>query len=108
MGYLFLLLTILSESAAVICMKLSDGFHNKGYAAIAIITYAMSFTFLTICLKTLSAGIANAIWAGSSAVLVAVLGIFIFREKLSIVQGISLLLIVAGLIGLNLKSGSAS
>lgn len=102
MAYLFLILTIFSETAAVICMKLSNGFENKFYAALAFITYTLSFVFLTISLKSLPAGIANAIWAGASALLVALIGLLFFNEKLTIVQIVSILFIAAGLIGLNL------
>jgi small multidrug resistance pump len=107
MSYLFLILTIVCETAAVIFMKLSDGFRMKGYAAIAVITYALSFVFLTLALKQLPAGIANAVWAGASTVLVAILGLLIFNERLSMMQVISLGLIVAGLIGLNLPKTTA-
>jgi small multidrug resistance pump len=105
MGNLFLLFTILSETAAVICMKLSTGFQNKLYTVVAVITYALSFVFLTLSLKSLPAGIANAIWAGASTVLVTALGIFIFKERLSTVQMVSIVFIVLGLVGLNWKGG---
>jgi small multidrug resistance pump len=104
MGNLFLLFTILTETAAIICMKLSAGFHNRLYTALAIASYGLSFVFLTLALKYLPAGITNAIWAGASTVLVTILGILIFREKLNAVQIASVLLIVIGLAGLNWKS----
>src|SRR5689334_19669759 len=86
MGNLFLVLTILSESMAVISMKLSSGFQNTLYTAIAIVCYGLSFFFLTMALKYLPTGIANAIWAGASAVLVSILGILILKEKLTAIQ----------------------
>ena len=101
MGYFFLILTIVFESAAVIFMKLSNGFQNKLHAAIAVTAYILSFVFLTYALKHLPVGLANAIWAGASTVLVALLGILIFKEHLSIIQLVFLSLIVVGLIGLN-------
>ena len=104
MKYLFLILTIIIESAAVIFMKLSDGFSHKLYAAAAIIFYALSFVFLTPALRHLPAGIANAVWAGASTVLVAVAGIIIFKEQLSWLQVLFLAMIVAGIAGLNWKA----
>ena len=101
MGNLFLILTILAETAAVICMKLSAGFHNTLYTVFAVITYGLSFLFLTLALKYLPAGVANGIWAGASTILVALIGILVFKEKLTALQLISLLLIAVGLIGLN-------
>ncbi len=101
MGYLLLILTIISETAAVIFMKYSNGFQHKIHAGIAMAAYLLSFVFLTLALKYLEAGIANAVWAGASTILVAVLGIFLFKEQLSTMQWICLGLIVIGLVGLN-------
>jgi small multidrug resistance pump len=100
MGYLFLLLTILAETAAVLFMKASHGFEQKLSAVAAVIAYLLSFFFLTLALKRMPMGTANAIWAGSSTVLVALLGVWIFRETLTWRQLFFLSLIVAGLIGL--------
>lgn len=103
MGQLFLLLTILTETAAVLLMKLSAGFHHRLYTILAILMYGLSFLFLTLALKQLPAGIANAIWAGASTVLVALAGILFFQEKLNTIQLVSMALIVIGLVGLNFK-----
>ena len=100
---MFLVITILSETAAVICMKFSNGLQQKYYAVAAILTYGVSFIFLTLALKQLPTGIANAIWAGASTLLVAVAGIYFFNEKLNFIQLISLLFIIIGLIGLNVQ-----
>jgi len=100
MGYLYLLLTILTETAAVLFMKSSDGFQQKTSSIIAVMAYMLSYVFLTLALKRLPVGTANAIWAGASTLLVAVLGVFIFKESLNTRQMIFLGLIVIGLVGL--------
>lgn len=102
MGHVYLIITILAETAAVIFMKLSDGFQQKFYAIAAVVTYAISFIFLTLSLKQLPAGIANAIWAGASTLLVAGAGVYFFHEKLNWIQVTSMILIAIGLIGLNM------
>ncbi len=102
--YIFLILTILFESAAVVFMKMSHGFTNKLQAAMAIVCYLVSFIFLTMGLKNLPMGWANAIWAGSSTVLVALFSMYYFKENLNMYQLFFLLLIVTGLIGLNLQT----
>ena len=101
MGYLFLLLTVIAETAAIIFMKLSKGFENRAEAAIAIVAYILSFVFLTYALKYMPVAIANAVWAGASTVLVAISGILIFKEQLNASQVIFLTLIIIGLVGLN-------
>lgn len=102
MGYLFLLLTIIAESVAVLCMKLSDGFRDKLQTGIAIIAYLLGFVFLTLALRQLPVGFANAIWAGASTILIAVLGAIIFKEQFNVLQLVFLGLIVIGLVGLHL------
>jgi len=102
MGYLYLLLTILTETAAVLFMKSSDGFQQKTSSIIAVMAYMLSFVFLTLALKRLPVGTANAIWAGASTLLVAILGVIIFKESLNSRQMIFLGMIVIGLVGLQL------
>ena len=100
MGYLYLLLTIITETVAVLFMKSSDGFQQKTSSIIAILSYLLSFVFLTLALKRIPVGTANAIWAGTSTLLVAILGVFLFKESLNARQMIFLGLIVIGLVGL--------
>jgi small multidrug resistance pump len=100
MGYVYLLLTILTETAAVLFMKASDGFQLKTSSILAVLSYMLSFVFLTLALKRLPVGTANAIWAGASTLLVAILGVFLFKESLNTRQMFFLGLIVIGLIGL--------
>ena len=100
MGYVYLLLTILTETAAVLFMKSSNGFQHKTSSIIAVMAYMLSFVFLTLALKRLPVGTANAIWAGASTLLVAILGVIIFKESLNTRQMIFLGMIVIGLVGL--------
>jgi len=100
MGYIYLLLTVLTETAAVLFMKASNGFQHRAISIIAIIAYMLSFVFLTLALKRLPVGTANAVWAGASTLLVAILGVFFFKESLNARQMIFLALIVIGLVGL--------
>lgn len=74
------------------------------YAIIAIVFYTASFIFLTLSLKYLPAGIANAIWAGASTLLVVIASAFFLHERINLIQVISVCLIVIGLIGLNIQN----
>jgi small multidrug resistance pump len=101
MGYAYLILTIFLETAAVLFMKSANGFERKLQSGIAVAAYLLSFYFLTLALKRLPMGTANAVWAGASTVLVAVLGVWLFKETLTSRQVFFLALIVVGLIGLH-------
>jgi small multidrug resistance pump len=64
--------------------------------------YSLSFAGLTIALKKLDVGIAYAVWAGVGTALIAVIGIIYFKESLTLVKVLSLLLIIMGVVGLNI------
>jgi len=65
--------------------------------------YAASFSFFTLALKGIDVSIAYAIWAGLGTALIAVIGIFWFKEPVNALKIISLIVVVAGVIGLNLS-----
>jgi small multidrug resistance pump len=100
-GYLFLILTVILETLAIILMKLAHGGTNKMYLTLAIICFSATFFSLTTALKYLPMGYTNAIWAGSSTVLVCLIGFLFFEEKLSIKEIFFLCCIIVGLVGLN-------
>jgi multidrug transporter EmrE-like cation transporter len=100
-GYLFLLATIICESLAIVMMKKAHGITNLGYFIAAIVCYMLSFFLLTWALKSLPMGWTNAIWAGASTLLVAIIGWIAFGEKMSPIQIFFMLLIFIGLVGLN-------
>ncbi len=103
MGYWYLLGVVIFETIAVITMDLSAGFTKLKRTLLAVATYAITFVCLTFALKTIPAGIANAVWAGASTILVALVARFFLHESLSAMQCVWLLVIAAGLVGLNLS-----
>jgi len=56
-------------------------------------------------MKTLPGGTAYAVWTGTGAVGVAILGIFLFNESREIARIFSIVLIVAGVVGLKVFRG---
>jgi multidrug transporter EmrE-like cation transporter len=106
MGYTFLILTIIVETTSVCFMKLADGYNNKGYFVLGATFYVSSFLLLNQALKYLPMGWTNAMWAGSSTVLVAILGIALFNETLNSKQVFFMVLIIIGLVGLELGKDS--
>ena len=62
---------------------------------------------LSWALKTLPVGVAYGVWVGIGAALTAVLAIVVFHEPVSVLKIVSLVLIVAGVVGLNLSGAGA-
>ncbi len=105
MLYLWLSLAILFEVGWAISMKLSEGLTRPWYTAATILMYLLSVVFLAFATKRMDVGAAYAIWAGSGAAIIAVIGIMWFREPATLVKLASLALVVLGVVGLNLSGG---
>ena len=93
---------ILLEVAGTISMKLSDGFTRLIPSITLFVCYAASFTALTFSLKKIDLNIAYAVWAGVGTALVVLVGIFYFRESITIIKSVSICLIILGVVGLHL------
>ncbi|MEV6170065.1 multidrug efflux SMR transporter [Streptomyces sp. NPDC051954] len=102
MGYLTLIGAIAAEVAATTAMKYSDGFSKLWPSLLTALGYVVSFTLLAQTLKTVGIGTAYAIWAGVGTATIAVLGLWLFGEALTLTKVTGILLIVAGVVVLNL------
>ncbi len=101
-GYVYLFLTIIFESAAIVLMKMADGTTNKSFLIAGGTCFAATFFLLTLALKYLPMGYTNAVWAGASTFLVYVIGAFYFKEKSSLMEFFFIFCILIGIIGLNM------
>jgi small multidrug resistance pump len=64
--------------------------------------YFLSLLFLMLAVRKLDLGPAYAIWAGTGAAVIAAAGILYFKEPVSALKLVSMALVIAGVIGLNL------
>ncbi|MFD1123582.1 quaternary ammonium compound efflux SMR transporter SugE [Methylophilus flavus] len=104
MTWLILVIAGLFETAWAIGLKYTDGFSRFWPSFWTIVAMVISVWLLGLCVKTLPVGTAYAIWVGIGAVGTVILGILLFNEPVSALRIISLLLIIAGMIGLKLAS----
>ena len=100
-GYIFLILTIILETLAIILMKKADGVTHKWYLISGGVCYVATFFLLTMALKYLPMGYTNAVWAGTSTFLVYLAGMLWFKEKTSILEMFFVACIITGIVGLN-------
>ncbi|GAA4197646.1 multidrug efflux SMR transporter [Streptosporangium oxazolinicum] len=105
MAWVFIVVAGLFEVAMAYSLKLSDGFSVPLPSVGFVVFSVLSFGLLAIGLKTLEVGTAYAVWTGIGAVGTAALGIVALGEDASALKIASILLIVAGVVGLNLAGG---
>ena len=106
MHWLYLALAILLEVAGTTSMKLSEGLTRLVPSILLVVLYVLSFAMLTLALRRIDVGVAYAIWSGVGTALIAGIGIVWFREPATVVKFVSLGLIIAGVVGLNLSGGA--
>ena len=99
---LYLLLAIIAEVTGTTCVKLSEGFTRLIPSVLIFVFYGLSLGFLGLALKRMDLGLAYAVWAGLGIAFIASVGILYFREPVTATKMVSLALIVAGVVGLNL------
>jgi len=101
-AWIFLILAILFEVAGTTSMKLSEGFSRLIPSILLFVFYAASFVFVTFALEKIDISIAYAIWSGVGTALISIIGIFFFREAVTVLKIVSIILIIIGVVGLNL------
>jgi len=104
--WFFLISAILLEVAGTTAMKFSEGFTKLVPSVLMAVLFLSSLAMLTLALKKFEIGMAYAIWSGIGTALIAVLGIYLFNETASLMKFFSILLIIAGVVGLNLSGAN--
>ena len=94
----------LCEIGWLFSMKYSVGFTRLWPSIITLIVATFSLILLAQALKTIPAGTAYAIWTGIGAAGTAIVGILIFNEPKDALRIFSILLVIAGIIGLKVSS----
>lgn len=108
MHWLLLGLAILAEVLATSALKLTEGFTRLGPSLVVIAGYALAFYFLALALRSMSVGVAYAIWAGLGMALIALIGWAVLGERLDGPGMAGIGLIIGGVILLSLVSRSAT
>ena len=103
-SWLLLFFAIVTEVSGTTCMKLSKGFTELWPTILVFVFYGFSFTASTFALKTIDLSIAYAVWMGLGTAIIVVIGMIWFKESLSLVKAVALLMIIVGVVLLNVSS----
>lgn len=104
MAWIYLIIAGLFEVVWAVGLKYTDGFTKGLPTLVTVAAMVVSFFFLAQAVKMLPVGTAYAIWTGIGAAGTAVMGIILFSESADPGKIISIMLIVAGIVGLKLAS----
>lgn len=97
---------IVCEVVATSALKASDGFTRIGPSVVTVVGYGLAFWLMALTLRTVPIGIVYAIWSGAGIALIALIGWVVYGERLDAPAMAGIGLILAGVLVLNLFSGS--
>ncbi|WP_175488760.1 DMT family transporter [Modicisalibacter muralis] len=98
MAYVYLFVAIVAEVLGTSALKASQEFTRFWPSVVVVVGYAVAFYMLTLVLRTIPVGIAYAFWAGLGIVLVTLIGVVAFGEKLDLPAVAGLAMIIGGVV----------
>ena len=106
MAWFLIVVASVFETGFAVLLKQSHGmtrlWPTVGFAACALV----SFGLLNVALRDLEVGPAYAVWTGLGATGTAIVGMLVLGEVASTLKIVSIALVVAGAIGLNLSGAT--
>ncbi|MDF5754426.1 multidrug efflux SMR transporter [Spongiactinospora sp. TRM90649] len=108
MAWILVVVAGLFEVAMAYSLKMSNGFSQIWWGVSFLVFAVLSFGLLALALKDLQVGTAYAVWTGIGAVGTAALGMIALGDDITPLRSGSILLILAGVVGLNLASNAAA
>ncbi len=106
--YALLFAAIVLEVIGTTALQMSQQFTRLGPTVLLVVCYAVAFYCLSLTLKVIPVGIAYAIWGALGMVLISVVGLVYFKQRLDAPAIIGLGLIITGVLVVNLFSKSVS
>lgn len=107
MAYFYLVLAVMAETVGTSALQASQQFTKPLPSVLVVIGYATAFWFLSLVLRTIPVGVAYAIWSGLGIIFIALIGWLVFRQPLDMPAVIGMTMILAGIIVIQLFSGTA-
>lgn len=106
--YACLAAAIALEVIATSLLKASEGMSRLAPTLGAPACYGVCFYLLALTMKSIPTGIVYAIWSGVGIVLISVIGLLVFKQRLDTPALIGIGLICAGVLVINLFSKSSA
>ena len=106
-GYLYLAIAIVAEVIATTALKAADGFSKPLPLTLVVIGYGIAFWMLSLVMKSIPVGVTYAIWSGLGIVLISIASLLLYDQKLDLAALLGIGLIIAGVLVIQLFSGSS-
>lgn len=105
MHWFYLGIAAVFEVVFALSANASKGLSHRWYSLQTFAAAAVAIYFLSRSLEVLDVGVGYAIWTAVGAVGTVIFGVVLFHEKLNTGKVVSILAVIAGVIGLKVVSG---
>ncbi|WP_102785120.1 multidrug efflux SMR transporter [Thalassospira sp. GB04J01] len=106
-AWVYLFIAIGLEVVGTVSLKFSNGFTDWRFSVLTLGVYGLSFWVLSLTLRVIPIGTAYAVWAGLGTAAIAVIGLVFFKEPMTVMKGVFLLMIIGGVVGLKAISSES-
>ncbi|HGM6890717.1 TPA: multidrug efflux SMR transporter [Pseudomonas aeruginosa] len=104
-NYLYLAIAIAAEVVATTSLKAVAGFSKPLPLLLVVVGgYVLAFSMLVLVMRTLPVGVVYAIWSGLGIVLVSLVAMFVYGQRLDPAALLGIGLIIAGVLVIQLFS----
>jgi small multidrug resistance pump len=100
MKWIYLSLALVFESAGFVALKYSEGLTRKWATVATILVDLLALLFFVMALKKFETSFVYMMAAGIGTVLIVIANFIVFKQTLNWIQVISIILIIAGSVGL--------
>ena len=104
--YIYLIVAVVAETVGTTALQASQQFTRVLPSVIVVVSYAIAFWLLSLALRYMPVGIVYAIWSGLGIVLIALIGLVVFGQRLDLPAIVGLALILTGIAIIHLYSGT--
>lgn len=105
MVWIELVIAGIFETVWATTMKFSNGFTKIGFSVATLLAMTASFLLLAKATKTLPLSIAYPIWTGIGAVGSIMIGVLLFKDSLSPLTWLFVILLIVSILGIKLTTG---
>ncbi len=106
MAWAYLFGAIALELFATTSLKLSEGFTRLQWTLAMAVGYGLAFYLLSLVVRTMSLGLAYAVWSGVGTLGAVIISIYFFNQSSTPLVWVGATLVIGGVVLMNLGSSA--
>lgn len=103
--WIYLIIAGVLEPCWVIGLSKCEKFRNIPWTVATVVLLAGSMILLSLSLDAIPIGVAYAIWTGIGAIGTLAAGMILYKETITWLRMLFIVLIIAGIVGIRLSGG---